>query len=80
LAEQEQPMAANANITLVEGPVDAGKAGKPRYRTAVGPDGKSVRIRLLDPNSPTFTADLLSSFKANVRKARAENKALGLDV
>lgn len=71
---------AKAKVKLVDGPVDAGKASKPRYRTAIGPNGKKVRIRVLDPNSPTFTADLLSSFKANVRKARAENKALGLDV
>jgi hypothetical protein len=73
-------MVAKAKIKLVDGPVDAGKASKPRYRTALGPDGEKVRIRMLDPNSPSFTADFLSSFKANVRKARAENKALGLDV
>ena len=60
--------------------IDVGKPGRPRYRTAVGPNGEQVRIRLLDPNSPTFTADFLSSFRANVRKARAENRALGLDV
>ena len=71
---------AKAKVKLVDGPVDAGKPSKPRYRTAIGPNGKKVRIRVLDPNSPTFTADLLSSFKANVRKARAETKALGLDV
>lgn len=60
--------------------IDIGKPGRPRYRTAIGPDGKKVRIRMLDPNSPTFTADFLSSFRANVKRARAENKALGLDV
>lgn len=60
--------------------IDIGEPSRPRYRTAIGPDGKKVRIRMLDPNSPTFTADLLSSFRANVRRARAENKALGLDV
>lgn len=56
--------------------IDPGKPGKPVYRTAIGPDGRKVRIRVLDPNSPSFTADLLSSFKANVRRAREENKAL----
>lgn len=64
---------------IVKG-IDVGKPSRPRYRTAVGVDGKTVRIRVVDPNSPTFTADLLSMFKANVRRARAENKALGLDV
>ncbi len=65
-------MATNPNVTQV----NPGKPGKPVYRTAIGPDGKKVRIRVLDPNSPSFTADLLSSFKSNVRKAREENKAL----
>lgn len=72
-------MAAKPKIEIVES-IDIGKPSKPRYRTAVGPDGQNVRIRMLDPNSPTFTADFLSSFRANVRRARAENKALGLDV
>lgn len=70
---------AKPKITMTD-KIDVGKPSRPRYRTALGPDGKPVRIRLLDPNSPTFTADFLSSFRANVRKARAENRALGLDV
>jgi|GWRWMinimDraft_9_1066018.scaffolds.fasta_scaffold07584_2 hypothetical protein len=73
-------MATNAKVKIVKGPVDAGKPGRARYRTAIAENGDKVRIRMLDPNSPTFTADFLSSFRANVRKARAENKALGLDV
>jgi hypothetical protein len=72
-------MAAKPEIQFVD-KIDIGKPGRPRYRTAIGPDGKKVRIRILDPNAPTFTADFLSSFRANVRRARAENKALGLDV
>lgn len=72
-------MAAKPEIEIVD-KIDVGKPGRPRYRTAIGPDGEKVRIRVLDPNSPTFTADFLSSFRANVRRARAENKALGLDV
>ncbi|MFM2100347.1 MAG: hypothetical protein RLZZ366_1886 [Pseudomonadota bacterium] len=72
-------MATKSEIQCVD-KIDVGKPGRPRYRTAVGPDGKTVRIRLLDPNASTFTADFLSSFRANVRRARAENKALGLDV
>lgn len=72
-------MATNPKIEIVDA-IDVGKPSPPRYRTAIGPDGEKVRIRLIDPNSPTFTADLLSSFRANVRRARAESKALGLDV
>lgn len=72
-------MAAKPKIDIVD-KIDVGKPSPARYRTAIGPDGEKVRIRTIDPNSPTFTADLLSSFRANVRRARAENKALGLDV
>ena len=59
---------------------EIGKPGRARYRSAIGTDGKVVRVRVTDPNSPTFTADLLSMFRANVKRARQENKALGLDV
>ena len=72
-------MASKAKLEIIDGPLDAGKASAPRYRTAIGPDGQQVRVRMLDPNSSTFSADFLSSFRANVRRARAENKALGLD-
>ena len=72
-------MAAKPDIKFID-KMDIGKPGKPRYRTAVGLDGKNVRIRILDPNAPTFDADFLANFRANVRRARAENRALGLDV
>lgn len=72
-------MATKPKFEIVEGPLDAGKPSSPRYRTAVGADGKQVRVRTLDPNSATFAADFLSSFRANVRLARAENRAIGLD-
>lgn len=72
-------MASKAKLEIVDGPIEIGKPSAPRYRTAIGPDGKAVRVRTLDPNSATFSADFLSSFRANVRRARAENKALGLD-
>lgn len=72
-------MASKPKIEIAD-KVEVGKPSKPRYRTAVGPDGKNVRIRILDPNAPTFTADFLANFRANVRRARAENRALGLDV
>jgi hypothetical protein len=79
LDDRSDMMASNPKPEIVD-KIDIGKAGPARYRTAIGPDGKKVRIRMIDPNSPTFTADLLSSFRANVRRARAENRALGLDV
>lgn len=72
-------MASKAKLEIVDGPLDVGKPSPPRYRTAVGPNGTKVRVRTLDPNSSTFSADFLSSFRANVRRARAETKALGLD-
>lgn len=62
-------------VDVVDGPLDLGRPSKPRYRTA-HVDGRKVRIRIVDADSPTFDADFLSSFRANVRHARAENRAL----
>ena len=63
------------NVKVVEGPIDPGKPGKARFRTA-RKDGKLVRMRVLDADSPHFTADFQASFAANVRRARRENRAL----
>ena len=41
-------------------------------------DGRKVRIRVIDANSETLTADLLAGFRASVRHAREENRDLGL--
>lgn len=65
---------------IIEGPIDIGKPSRAKYRTAYDAKGNKVRIRVIDPNAPTFTADLLSMFRENVRRERAESKALGLDV
>lgn len=73
-------MASKPEIKIVKGPIDVGKPSRRRYRTAIASDGSKVRIRMIDAGSPTFTADFLDMFKENVRRARAENKALGLDV
>ena len=73
-------MATKPEINFVKGPIDVGKPSRRRYRVATAPDGSKVRIRTIDADSPTFTADLLDMFRENVRRARAENKALGLDV
>lgn len=65
-------------VTLVEGPLDPGAPARARYRT-VEVDGKPIRLRILDADSPSFTADLRASFAANVRQARSENRLLGGD-
>ena len=62
-------------VVIVDGPVNAGKARKPKYRTA-SREGRSVRLRVVDADSPSFAADFQESFKANVRRAREENRAL----
>lgn len=69
---------AETKVVVVKGPLDPGKPGKPKYRT-VQRDGKRVRLRVVDADSPRFTADFHSSFAANVRRARRENRALESD-
>jgi hypothetical protein len=63
--------------TIVKAPLDPGKASKPTYRTATV-DGKKVRIRVIDVESPTFSADLLAGFRSSIRQVRKENRELGL--
>jgi hypothetical protein len=74
MAKRRQDM----NVVVVEGPLDPGKPSKPKYRTAER-EGKRVRLRVIDADSPSFTADLQSSFAASVRRARSENRALDSD-
>lgn len=62
-------------IEIVQGALSDGKPGKPRYRTASN-DGARFRVRVVDADSPTFGADFLAAFRANVRRARAENQLL----
>jgi hypothetical protein len=64
-----------AKMTVVKGPIDPGKPMKARYRTTHR-DGKEVRIRVIDADSPDFAAQFLSAFRGSVRKARKENKSL----
>lgn len=61
---------------IVDGPLDASKAGRPRYRT-VRKDGKEFRVRVVSADSSSFGADFQSAFAANVRRARAANRQLG---
>ena len=70
--------AREMKVVLVEGSLDPGKPGKAKYRT-VERDGERVRLRVVDADSPRFTADLHASFAANVRRARGENRALDGD-
>ncbi|KAA9019082.1 MULTISPECIES: hypothetical protein [Sphingobium] len=66
---------AKMKVDIVDGPIDLGKPGKPKYRT-VHKDGKVVKLRVVDADSPNFGAEFLASFKASVRKAREENRAI----
>lgn len=65
-------------VVIVDGPLDPGRPGEPKYRTAER-DGKRVKLRVIDADSPRFTADLKASFAASVRRARSENRALDSD-
>lgn len=62
-------------VTIVDSKIDPGKAAKPTYRTAIV-DGKKVRIRIIDAESKTFAADFLAGFQANIKRARAANRAV----
>jgi hypothetical protein len=66
---------AMMKVEIVEGPVSAGAVSKPKYRTARS-DGASIRVRIVDADSPSFGADFEAAFKANVRRARRENRLL----
>jgi hypothetical protein len=49
------------------------RVSKKRFRNA---SGKYAQLTVLDANSATFGTDLLNVFRANVAKARRENKRL----
>jgi hypothetical protein len=66
---------AKMKIDIVDGPIDLGKPGKAKYRT-VHKDGRAVKLRVIDADSPQFAAEFLASFRASVRKAREENRAI----
>jgi hypothetical protein len=63
-------------IVIVDGPLTSGQSGKPKYRTARA-KGRSIRVRVVDADSPTFGADFEAAFKASVRRVRQDNRALG---
>lgn len=65
-------------VVVVDGLLDPGRPSKPKFRT-VERDGKRVRLRVVDADSPNFAADFHASFAANVRRARHENRALDAD-
>ncbi|ARR55764.1 MULTISPECIES: hypothetical protein [Sphingomonadales] len=67
-------MKKDAKILIVDGPLPSGKPSKPKYRTA-RMDGDVVRVRVVDADSPDFGADFEAAFRANVRRARQDNRA-----
>jgi hypothetical protein len=68
-------MKNGTEIVIVDGPLPSGKPSKPKYRTA-RMNGDVVRVRVVDADSPTFGADFEAAFRANVRRARQDNRAL----
>ncbi|WP_157217545.1 hypothetical protein [Flavisphingomonas formosensis] len=60
-------------VEIVNGPLDIGKPSKPRYRMR-RENGEWVRVRVVDADSPTFAADFLAAFRANVRRVRRERR------
>ncbi|HEX5182695.1 MAG TPA: hypothetical protein VFW19_06025 [Allosphingosinicella sp.] len=65
-------------IIEVNGTPETGKPGKPRYRI-VQRNGETVKLRVVDADSPRFAADFQAAFAANVRRARRENRAVDGD-
>ena len=39
-----------------------------------GPNGKSVRVKVIQAESPTLPYDLLAAFQANVRRIREDQR------
>ena len=62
-------------LKIVDRPVTGEKSAKPRFRIASN-DGESIRVRIVDADSPTFGADFTSAFRDNVRRVRKENRML----
>jgi hypothetical protein len=64
-------------VDIIDGPLDAGAPAKPRYRT-VRSGEKTMKVRIVDADSPTFAADFGAAFSENVRRARRNNRALAV--
>ncbi len=62
-------------IEIVDGPLKIEKAGKAKYRVARSGD-QTVKVRVVDADSPAFGAEFFEAFKANVRRARKDNRSL----
>lgn len=61
-------------LEVVEGPIKSGKRpSRPKFRTAKSGE-ITVRVRIIDADSPTFGAEFQDAFAANVRRARKANK------
>ena len=60
---------------IVTGPLTDGTPAKAKYRIARS-NGTSMKVRIVDADSPTFGADFQAAFAENVRRARRENRAI----
>jgi hypothetical protein len=67
-------MNESQSLEFLDGPLDAGRPAKPKYRSATV-NGRKVRIRVIDADSASFSADFQAAFKSSVRRARDESKA-----
>jgi hypothetical protein len=61
---------------VVEAPVKLGKPSTIKTKRVRLPDGTSVRVRVLDADSPKFLSDLAGVFRANVTSVRRANTSL----
>lgn len=71
----DQMARPKVKIVRVQGAIDPGDPGKTRYQTVMR-DGETIRLRVVDADSPAFGAQFLSLFRSNVRRARKENRQL----
>ncbi len=51
-----------------------------RWKTVKAANGDRIRLRVLDAESDAFADDLLHAFRANVRRAREENRKVSAKV
>ena len=60
-------------VEIIDGPLKVEKPGKARYRIARS-DGQTVKVRIVDADSAKFGDEFFDAFKANVRRARKDNR------
>ncbi|HKX78885.1 MAG TPA: hypothetical protein VJM34_10240, partial [Novosphingobium sp.] len=75
LASEVKMTKRKQTTEFVIGSISQAKPKKVTYRRTTK-DGRVVQMRVLDTDSPDFTAQLTDAFRSNVRRARAENRQL----